>query len=134
VSFVRYNKKQDSALVFACNFTPVPRYNYQIGVPWEGFWHEILNSDAHIYGGSGMGNMGGVNSSPVPRHDRTHSLNITLPPLAVVVFRASNPAIQEVPVEERAQEESQKNSPDENSKPAKVKKPRAPRKTVKQNP
>jgi len=87
VSFVRYNKAQDSAVLFACNFTPVPRYHYRIGVPWEGFWEEILNSDGRVYGGSGIGNFGGLKSDPVEQHGRASSISITLPPLGVVVFR-----------------------------------------------
>lgn len=90
VSFVRYGKDRDSAVLFAYNFTPVPRYDYRIGVPWEGFWQEILNSDGRIYGGSGLGNFGGVNSDPVSHHGRSSSIRITLPPLAAVVFQHKN--------------------------------------------
>ena len=61
-----------------CNFTPVPRQNYRIGVPFDGFWQEALNSDAPLYGGSGQGNIGGVEASPVPMHGRPYSLNMTL--------------------------------------------------------
>ena len=75
-------------LVVACNFTPVPRYNYRIGVPHGGFWEELANSDAHEYGGSGVGNFGGLDATPVPYHGRSHSLNVTLPPLGMVIFRA----------------------------------------------
>ena len=70
-----------------CNFTPVPRHNYRIGVPSGGYWHEVLNSDAPLYYGSGQGNQGGVESTPLPMHGRPFSLNLTLPPLAIVVFR-----------------------------------------------
>jgi len=69
------------------NFTPVVRENYRIGVPSGGFWREILNSDATAYGGSGHGNLGGIEASPVPASGRYHSLNATLPPLGIVVFR-----------------------------------------------
>jgi 1,4-alpha-glucan branching enzyme len=75
-------------LLFVCNFSPVPRHNYRVGAPSGGVWAEILNSDATMYGGSGMGNLGAVESAPFPMHDRPHSLTITLPPLAVVAFRA----------------------------------------------
>jgi len=71
----------------ACNFTPIPRYNYRIGVPSGGFWKEILNSDAKEYGGSGHGNFGGLEATPVPIHGRFHSLVMTLPPLSVMVFK-----------------------------------------------
>ena len=77
----------DAALVIACNFTPVPRHNYRIGVPAAGRWEEVLNSDATLYGGSGQGNMGGLDAAPVTQHGYPQSLNATLPPLALVVFR-----------------------------------------------
>ena len=67
-------------------------------MPWEGFWEEILNSDARVYGGSGVGNLGGVNSDPVKHHGRASSIQITLPPLAVVVFLCKKPeVVAEVP-------------------------------------
>jgi 1,4-alpha-glucan branching enzyme len=75
------------ALVFALNFTPVPRHGYRIGVPLEGRWQEVLNSDGTVYGGSGAGNLGRVESEPVKHHGYAHSINVTLPPLATVVFR-----------------------------------------------
>jgi 1,4-alpha-glucan branching enzyme len=71
-----------------CNFTPVPRYNYRIGVPRGGIWTEVFNSDAGLYGGSNMGNVGGVEAAAVPAQGRYHSLCITMPPLAVLVFKA----------------------------------------------
>ncbi len=75
----------DVALV-ACNFTPVPRDNYRIGVPRGGWWRERLNSDAADYGGSGSGNFGGLEASPLPSHGMTHSLALRLPPLAALVL------------------------------------------------
>jgi 1,4-alpha-glucan branching enzyme len=74
-------------VVVACNFTPVPRHNYRIGVPGAGHWDEVLNSDATLYGGSGQGNLGGAVAAPVPWHGRPESINVTLPPLAMVAFR-----------------------------------------------
>ena len=71
-----------------CNFTPVPRHNYRIGVPRGGYWEEMLNSDAPLYGGSGQGNLGGVTAAPVAWHGQAYSLNITLPPLGMVVFKS----------------------------------------------
>jgi 1,4-alpha-glucan branching enzyme len=71
----------------AFNFTPVPRYNYQVGVPVGGRWVELLNSDAPIYGGSGQGNLGGVDAAPVGRHGRLHSVMLTLPPLGAVFLK-----------------------------------------------
>ena len=75
-------------IVTVCNFTPVPRHNYRIGVGSGGRWTEILNSDAKIYGGSGQGNLGGLEAAPVPMHGRWHSLSLTLPPLGIVMLRA----------------------------------------------
>jgi 1,4-alpha-glucan branching enzyme len=71
-----------------CNFTPVPRIGYRLGVPQGGFWRELLNSDAAEYGGSGMGNMGGVQAEEQPSHGRTHSLTLTLPPLSALYLKA----------------------------------------------
>jgi 1,4-alpha-glucan branching enzyme len=88
LSYVRKDAADDRPIVVAVNLTPIPRNAYRIGVPRPGFWREILNSDATIYGGSGQGNLGGVESSPVPAHGRFHSLNLNLPPLGVVVLAA----------------------------------------------
>ncbi len=73
--------------MIVCNFTPVARQNYVVGVPAGGFWREILNSDAREYGGSGWGNLGGVNAAPVGAHGRPNSLVLTLPPLSALFFR-----------------------------------------------
>ncbi len=81
-------KPEDGAPVLAvCNFTPVIRRNYSVGVPKGGVWRELLNSDAAIYGGSGVGNFGAVEAAPVGAHGRTHSVTLTLPPLAVVLLK-----------------------------------------------
>jgi 1,4-alpha-glucan branching enzyme len=80
----RSRSDPDRMVVIALNFTPVPRYNYMIGVPRRGHWREILNSDAELYGGSGQGNMGGVDASPIPLHGRRWSVSLTLPPLGAV--------------------------------------------------
>ncbi|MFW5955389.1 MAG: 1,4-alpha-glucan branching protein GlgB [Rhodothermales bacterium] len=77
------------SLIFVANFTPVPRDNYRIGVPREGLWKERLNSDSEIYGGSGIGNFGGVETRPVPYHGRPSSVVLTLPPMAMVVLESS---------------------------------------------
>jgi 1,4-alpha-glucan branching enzyme len=87
VSFLREGKIANDYLLIACNFTPVPRYNYHIGAPWGGRWQELLNSDAPIYGGAGQGNLGEAIAAPIPWHGRSHLLNVTLPPLAIVVFK-----------------------------------------------
>jgi 1,4-alpha-glucan branching enzyme len=71
-------------VVVVCNFTPVPRHNYRVGVPHGGRWREALNSDAGLYGGSDLGNYGGVEATPMPYEDLSHSLNLTLPPLGAL--------------------------------------------------
>jgi 1,4-alpha-glucan branching enzyme len=87
LSFLRKSRRPEGKIVVICNFTPVPRYNYRVGVPHGGFWREILNSDAAEHGGSGHGNLGGVEATPVGYHGRPHSLNLTLPPLGVVFLK-----------------------------------------------
>ena len=87
ISFMRKGAGSREVVLIVCNFTPVPRFNYRIGIPEDGFWKEILNSDATHYGGGGIGNFGGVSSDPVPAHSRSHSLNLVLPPLAICLFR-----------------------------------------------
>ena len=86
LSFIRKGEKEEDVAVILCNLTPVPRDNYRVGVPRGGRWVEQLNSDAHHYGGSGIGNFGGVESSPLGSHGRTHSLTLRLPPLAVLIL------------------------------------------------
>ena len=87
VSFLRRGRNEDDLLLFVCNFTPVVRQNYRVGVPREGFWKEVLNSDAPLYGGSGQGNFGGLHAVPLPIHGLPYSINMTLPPLAVTVYQ-----------------------------------------------
>jgi 1,4-alpha-glucan branching enzyme len=86
ISFLRKAASGELILV-VCNFTPVPRKNYLVGVPAGGYWKEILNSDGKEYWGSGLGNSGGVQADPVPIHGCNHSLNLTLPPLAIGFFK-----------------------------------------------
>jgi len=74
-------------IIAALNFTPVPRFNYQIGVTAPGRWRELLNTDAADFGGSGQGNFGGIEAAPVRAHGRELSLSATLPPLGAVLFR-----------------------------------------------
>jgi 1,4-alpha-glucan branching enzyme len=87
ISFIRRSEDPKDFLVICCNFTPVPRQAYAFGVPEEGFYQEILNTDSELFGGSNMGNGGVVSSKPDPMHDRPHSISVVLPPLAVVVFK-----------------------------------------------
>jgi 1,4-alpha-glucan branching enzyme len=88
ISFLRKGKTTDNLLLVVCNFTPVPRKNYRVGVPRSGFWKEVLNSDAKIYGGSGHGNFGGVEATPVPSYKWKNSLSLILPPLGVLFFKS----------------------------------------------
>jgi 1,4-alpha-glucan branching enzyme len=87
ISLLRKGRAPEDTLLVVCNFTPVPRQNYQVGVPEGGHWAELLNSDAHLYGGSGQGNFGGVDAAPVSCHGRPYMLTITVPPLGMVVFK-----------------------------------------------
>jgi 1,4-alpha-glucan branching enzyme len=87
ISFIRYAKDPDNFLVIICNFTPVPRTGYRIGVPADCFYKEILNSDSKIYYGSNMGNAGGLNAEAIGWHGMPYSIQITLPPLSVVVMK-----------------------------------------------
>ncbi|UCG68837.1 MAG: 1,4-alpha-glucan branching protein GlgB [Thermoplasmata archaeon] len=94
-SVISYLRKagQDDFLVIVLSMTPVPRHDYRIGVPKKGFYREILNSDASEYGGSGIGNRGGVDSEEISWHGRPHSLKLTLPPLGMLIFKLTqNPA------------------------------------------
>jgi 1,4-alpha-glucan branching enzyme len=87
IAFLRRAEDPSDFLLFCCNFTPVPRHGYEFGVPEEGFYEEILNTDSELFGGSNVGNGGCVSSRPVPKHNRPYSIAVTLPPLAVVAFR-----------------------------------------------
>jgi len=87
ISLIRKGKSLGDVILVACNFTPVPRPNYHVGVPFGGFWREILNSDAIYYGGSGQGNLGGMEAVPVGYHGRLYSLTLTLPPLGILFLK-----------------------------------------------
>ena len=89
ISLIRKGKSTKDLILVVCNFTPVPRYSYRLGAPRAGHWQELLNSDSARYGGSNMGNLGGLESVPIPLHARPHSLTLTLPPLAVALFKNS---------------------------------------------
>jgi 1,4-alpha-glucan branching enzyme len=84
ISFERKSYDPDEAITVICNFTPVPRQNYRLGVRERGWYRELLNSDAGAYGGSNVGNSGGVIAEEVPSHGRPYSVSLTLPPLAVL--------------------------------------------------
>lgn len=87
ISFLRRGGEEE--LLVACNFTPLPRPNYRLGVPRPGFWRELLNSDATIYGGAGIGNLGGAETVPIPMHGQYHSVALTLPPLGILFLKHS---------------------------------------------
>jgi 1,4-alpha-glucan branching enzyme len=86
VAFLR-RSKEGELLVFAVNATPVVRYNYRLGVTLDGFYREIINTDGETYGGSNVGNLGGLPAEAVEWQGRTHSIVINLPPLAAVAFK-----------------------------------------------
>jgi 1,4-alpha-glucan branching enzyme len=86
--FLRKGSAADADFLIACNFTPVPRVNYRAGATLAESWEETLNSDGLTYGGSGWGNLGNVESSPVPSHGLPASVVLTLPPLAIVFLKA----------------------------------------------
>ncbi len=88
IGFIRRPAGDGPFLLFCCNFTPVPHHNYRFGIPDPGFYREILNSDSELFGGSNIGNIGGVHSEPVTYQKHYHSIRISLPPLAVVVFES----------------------------------------------
>jgi len=87
ISFLRKAKGQNNQVVCVCNFTPVPRHGYRIGVPSLGYYRELLNSDAETYGGSNMGNGGGVMAEPISAHGFPNSIVLTLPPLSALYFK-----------------------------------------------
>jgi 1,4-alpha-glucan branching enzyme len=87
IAFIRRAEDPADFLLFCCNFTPAVRQGYEFGVPAEGFYEEVLNTDSELFGGSNIGNGGLVSSRPIARHGREHSIAVTLPPLAVLAFR-----------------------------------------------
>ena len=87
LSFLRKGRSPSDALLVVCNMTPVPRPGYRVGVPAGGFWKEILNSDAGLYGGSGQGNLGGLEARPIPSHGRGHSVALNAPPLGILFLK-----------------------------------------------
>jgi len=89
ISLLRKGKSPEDTILVVCNFTPIPREEYRVGVPTGGFWRELLNGDAAAYGGSGWGNMGGKEAELVPVHGRPYSLSLTLPPLAALFLKAA---------------------------------------------
>jgi 1,4-alpha-glucan branching enzyme len=93
ISYLRKGRKQDEIAVVICNFTPIVRRGYRVGVPRGGLYIERLNTDSALYGGSDVGNAGRVMANEIKCHGRSHSVDLTLPPLAVIVL---TPEISEV--------------------------------------
>ena len=87
IAFLRKGGGEAPPVLVVCNFTPLPRTNFLVGVPKRGLWREILNSDARDYGGAGWGNLGAVESVPVSSHGRVESVSLTLPPLSTLMLR-----------------------------------------------
>ncbi|MEM4412798.1 MAG: 1,4-alpha-glucan branching protein GlgB [Candidatus Caldarchaeum sp.] len=87
VSYIRKAGCSEDQILVVLNFTPVPRLGYRLGVPAPGLWRELVNTDAREYGGSGVGNLGGVEAEPKPMHGRAYSLSLTLPPLAALYLK-----------------------------------------------
>jgi 1,4-alpha-glucan branching enzyme len=88
ISFIRRGKTTPELILVVCNFTPVVRENYPVGVPRGGIWEEIFNTDAEYYGGSGQGNKGAVVALNRSAHGREFALSLTLPPLAVLFLKS----------------------------------------------
>ncbi|MCX8129878.1 MAG: 1,4-alpha-glucan branching protein GlgB [Clostridia bacterium] len=87
VSFLRKGKDWHDMLIFVCNFTPVVYDHYRIGVPFDCYYEEILNSDSEIYGGSNVGNCGGLQAEEIATHGKPYSVGMRIPPLATVVLK-----------------------------------------------
>jgi 1,4-alpha-glucan branching enzyme len=93
IAWARRGEDPEEAVVVISNFTPVPRSAYRLGVPLPGFYREVLNTDAALYGGSNMGNLGGLRASETGSHGQPCSIELTLPPLATVfLHRSADPA------------------------------------------
>jgi 1,4-alpha-glucan branching enzyme len=88
ISLLRRARTSQQTILVVANFTPVPRTGYRVGVPHGGWWSERLNTDAGIYGGSNLGNGGGLEAQAIPQHGRPFSLSLILPPLSVLFFKA----------------------------------------------
>jgi 1,4-alpha-glucan branching enzyme len=86
-AFLRRGRRAQDVVLVVMNYTPVPRYNHRFGVPFGGVWRELLNSDAKIYWGSGQGNLGEVEASPMPYYKWLKSITLTLPPLGAVILQ-----------------------------------------------
>jgi len=91
ISFLRWGHAGEAPCLVVCNFSPVPRHNYRVGVPYKGHWQEVMNTDSSLYGGSDVGNYGGQDTKDVPWHIKPYSLELSLPPLGTIVFKFQRP-------------------------------------------
>jgi 1,4-alpha-glucan branching enzyme len=87
LAFLRRGSSPDDLLLVCCNFTPVPRHGYRVGVPVGGMWDEVFNGDSSWYGGSNVGNAGSLAAQPGHHHGHVQSLSLSLPPLATIVLK-----------------------------------------------
>jgi 1,4-alpha-glucan branching enzyme len=87
LSFLRKDRSGEQQIAVVCNFTPVLRAHYHIGVPHGGFWRELLNSDGDVYGGTNVGNGGGVEAQQIETYGQPWTLDLTLPPLSVLFLK-----------------------------------------------
>jgi 1,4-alpha-glucan branching enzyme len=92
LSFIRRGKQSGEEVVVVCNFTPIPRMGYRVGLPRPGAYRELLNSDASAYGGSNLGNAGVVRSEPVPEHGCPDSARLVIPPLGLLILKRDETA------------------------------------------
>jgi 1,4-alpha-glucan branching enzyme len=108
ISYVRRGRNPEDFVVVLCNFTPVVRNGYRIGVPRDGRYHEILNTDAGCYNGSGVGNGGQIYAEHVGAHGQPYSLNLVIPPLAALILKPEAPPapVEAKPEAEQAGEET----------------------------
>jgi 1,4-alpha-glucan branching enzyme len=88
LTFLRRAKNRDDFVIAVCNFTPVAREEYRVGVPRPGFYREILNTDSQYYEGTNIGNAGGVQAEPIPWNDRPYSIKLRLPALSAMYFKS----------------------------------------------
>jgi 1,4-alpha-glucan branching enzyme len=86
-TFLRRARDPKDVLLVAINYTPIPRYNHRVGLPTAGVWKELLNTDARVYWGSGQGNLGEIEASPMPHYQWNKSMTLTLPPLGAVILK-----------------------------------------------
>ncbi len=100
ISFIRRARDPQDFVVVALNWTPVVRFSYRIGVPEPGYYRELMNSDAGLYGGGNVGNEGGVASEPIPAHGHAQSLVLTLPPLGGLLLKPvrTSPSATPIPL------------------------------------